>query len=160
MEDRKSNKPDPENTGAEGVRAPVKGGSSSGEFVPSGSGQNRGPEPSEEELLSGATMAGGSITPTPSSTRARRSQMYQKPAGLQPGDVLGERFEILSILGEGGMGTVYKAIDREVDQVIALKLIRPQMADHPAILALQTRTVDGTAGHPQKRDSHSRFVRS
>ena len=39
------------------------------------------------------------------------------------------------MLGEGGMGTVYKAVDREVDHVVALKLIRPELAVHPAILA-------------------------
>src|SRR5216684_441837 len=33
------------------------------------------------------------------------------------------------------MGTVYKALDREVDHIVALKLIRPEMAVHPAILA-------------------------
>jgi len=33
------------------------------------------------------------------------------------------------------MGTVYKAVDREVDHVVALKLIRPDLAAHPAILA-------------------------
>lgn len=59
----------------------------------------------------------------------------RKKNQLQPGDVLGGRFEILQVLGEGGMGTVYKAADREVDHVVALKLIHPDLAAHPAILA-------------------------
>src|SRR5258708_28734869 len=33
------------------------------------------------------------------------------------------------------MGAVYKAKDREVERVVALKLIRPEMASNPAILA-------------------------
>src|SRR5256885_10731707 len=33
------------------------------------------------------------------------------------------------------MGTVYKALDREVDHLVALKLIRAEMAAHPIILA-------------------------
>jgi len=54
---------------------------------------------------------------------------------LQPGDVLGGRYEILQLLGEGGMGAVYKAMDRELNRPVALKLIRPQLAANPSILA-------------------------
>src|SRR6201993_1079479 len=63
------------------------------------------------------------------------SGIYMKEPVLSPGDVLGGRYEILTLLGEGGMGAVYKAADREVDRVVALKLIRPEMASNPAILA-------------------------
>jgi len=55
-------------------------------------------------------------------------------APLQPGSVLGERYEILKRLGEGGMGAVYKARDRELDLFVALKVIRPELASHPDIL--------------------------
>ena len=54
---------------------------------------------------------------------------------LQTGDVLGGRYEILQLLGEGGMGAVYKAMDRELNRPVALKLIRPQLAANPSILA-------------------------
>jgi serine/threonine protein kinase/tetratricopeptide (TPR) repeat protein len=51
------------------------------------------------------------------------------------GDVLGERYEILKLLGMGGMGAVYKARDMEVERVVGLKVIRPDLAGDPAILA-------------------------
>ncbi len=55
-------------------------------------------------------------------------------APLEPGTVLAERYEILKRLGEGGMGAVYKARDRELDKLLALKVIRPELAGHPDIL--------------------------
>jgi len=41
---------------------------------------------------------------------------------------------MLSELGRGGMGIVYKVRDRETGEVLALKILKPEIAAHPQIL--------------------------
>ncbi|MFZ0760911.1 MAG: tetratricopeptide repeat protein [Candidatus Sulfotelmatobacter sp.] len=80
-----------------------------------------------------ATLADGIAPPPPTGHRVPRLPL-NAPL-LQIGDVLGGRYEILQLLGEGGMGAVYKARDRELDRFVALKLIRPELAANPSIVA-------------------------
>ncbi|UCE42611.1 MAG: protein kinase [Candidatus Aminicenantes bacterium] len=47
---------------------------------------------------------------------------------LTTGSTFAGRYQIIEELGRGGMGRVYKAIDTEVDEKIALKLIKPEIA--------------------------------
>jgi hypothetical protein len=70
------------------------------------------------------------------------------PSTLQEGDVVADQYRIVSSLGEGGMGTVFRA-ERIVDKrQVALKLIRGN-AD-PAVLARFAREAEVVASidHP------------
>jgi len=46
--------------------------------------------------------------------------------------VIAQRYEILGALGQGGMGIVYRARDRVVDEVVVLKTMRSPLADKTA----------------------------
>ena len=45
---------------------------------------------------------------------------------LKPGATFAGRYEVKEILGAGGMGVVYRAFDRELQEPVAIKTLRPE----------------------------------
>jgi serine/threonine-protein kinase len=45
---------------------------------------------------------------------------------LRPGSLFANRYEVKEVLGMGGMGVVYRALDRELGEPVAIKTLRPE----------------------------------
>jgi serine/threonine-protein kinase len=81
-----------------------------------------------------APAAVGTPAPVPSGAGPVSPGDAGPPPALQPGSDLGTRYHIESVLGEGGMGTVFRARDRELDRTVAIKIIRPAFLAQPGVL--------------------------
>lgn len=78
------------------------------------------------------------------------------PAGApKPGEVIAERYELRRHLGSGGMGMVYQAYDRVLDETVALKLLRPGAVAAPDALARVVEEV-----RLMRRITHPNVVRT
>lgn len=73
---------------------------------------------------------------------------------LQPGTLLDQRFRIESLLGKGGMGAVYRALDTQTGDAVALKTLLPASEKDPALRRRFAREAEVI-----QRLQHPNFVR-
>ena len=66
------------------------------------------------------------------------------------GQIVGERYRILSTIASGGMATVYLAEDSRLERRVALKLVHPHLAAEPNFRAkfLQEAKIAARLSHP------------
>ena len=48
--------------------------------------------------------------------------------------ILNDRYKILRQIGSGGMSIVYKALDMQTSEVVAIKVLRPELAEDVQLL--------------------------
>jgi eukaryotic-like serine/threonine-protein kinase len=85
----------------------------------------------------GSAAGGATARDTEVTLAGNSPTIPARPAGavLGRGQVFADRYEVLGTLGKGGMGVVYRARDRQLDEVVALKLLRPEaLASDPTLL--------------------------
>jgi hypothetical protein len=66
------------------------------------------------------------------------------------GRLIGGRYRVIAPLGEGGMATLWRAMDEQLDREVAVKLLRPQYGNDPGFAARfkQEARSAGSLSHP------------
>lgn len=66
------------------------------------------------------------------------------------GLIVDDRYDITQRIAHGGMATVYRAVDTRLDREVALKILRPNMAEDPSVIEKFEAEAKNTAkiNHP------------
>ena len=66
------------------------------------------------------------------------------------GRLIGGRYRVIAPLGEGGMATLWRAVDEQLDREVAVKILRPQYSGDPGFAARfkQEARSAGSLAHP------------
>src|SRR5215469_14398034 len=105
---------------------------------------------SEVKNLIAADKKAGSFLQAPPVSVLSTFPAIQPRVSFSAGQIVAGRFEIRRFLNRGGMGEVYDAWDRELQQEVALKTIRSELASAPTLIGRFKREVSQTRkiSHP------------
>lgn len=105
-----------------------------------------------EDLLHAHDEAGSCLDPR--GLLAAGLNAFSLPGRIQVGTLLANRFKVIRFCARGSMGEVYEAEDLELRMPVAIKAIRPEIADYSGMLNRFKREV-----HLAKQVTHPNVCR-
>mgnify|MGYP001765804283 CR=1 FL=1 len=102
--------------------------------------------------MDGTPLEEHPVTPHQEAAAARSQQPTAEPVSREAylGRTLLGQFHLFEVCGAGSMGTVYKARQMEIDRIVAVKILHPELANQPeAVLRFHREAkVVSTLSHP------------
>jgi tetratricopeptide (TPR) repeat protein/tRNA A-37 threonylcarbamoyl transferase component Bud32 len=80
------------------------------------------------------SSCGTQMLPPEGTPYSKTQTLQETPSALTIGSAFAGRYQIIEELGRGGMGTVYKALDTEIEERVAVKLLKPEIASDEKII--------------------------
>lgn len=79
-----------------------------------------------------ARSGGTKVADTVAPEEVERTSKDSDP--LDPGEVLGERYEVVEVIGSGGMGVVYRAVHKTIGKPVAIKVLADEFSHREALV--------------------------